>query len=74
MRIACSPACADRWLLLLLLLCHCRGGLMPGYVDPLHLMACYTAAVMHDFEHGGLTNDFLVNSLDSLAVLYNDRR
>jgi hypothetical protein len=47
---------------------------MPGYVDPLHLMACYTAAVMHDFEHGGLTNDFLVNSLDSLAVLYNDRR
>lgn len=51
-----------------------RGGLMPGYVDPLHLMACYSAAVMHDFEHGGLTNDFLVNSLDSLAVLYNDRR
>ncbi|KAF6253310.1 hypothetical protein COO60DRAFT_1547491 [Scenedesmus sp. NREL 46B-D3] len=50
-----------------------RGGLMPGYVDPLHLMACYTAAVVHDFEHGGLTNDFLVNSLDSLAVLYNDR-
>lgn len=27
---------------------HCiitRGGLMPGYVDPLHQMACYTAAV-----------------------------
>jgi hypothetical protein len=27
---------------------HCivtRGGLIPGYVDPLHLMACYTAAV-----------------------------
>jgi hypothetical protein len=27
---------------------HCiitRGGLMPGYVDPMHLMACYTAAV-----------------------------
>lgn len=22
-----------------------RGGLAPGYVDPLHLMACYTAAV-----------------------------
>lgn len=28
---------------------------------------------MHDYEHGGLTNDFLVNSLDSLAVRYNDR-
>lgn len=27
---------------------HCiitRGGLTPGYVDPMHLMACYTAAV-----------------------------
>lgn len=29
--------------------------------------------VVHDFEHGGLTNDFLVNSLDVLAVRYNDR-
>lgn len=29
--------------------------------------------VVHDFEHGGLTNDFLVNSLDNLAVRYNDR-
>lgn len=29
--------------------------------------------VVHDFEHGGLTNDFLVNSLDGLAVRYNDR-
>lgn len=29
--------------------------------------------VVHDFEHGGLTNDFLVNSLDRLAVRYNDR-
>eukprot|EP00879_Flechtneria_rotunda_P005016 GHRR01005292.1.p1 GENE.GHRR01005292.1~~GHRR01005292.1.p1 ORF type:complete len:859 (+),score=362.03 GHRR01005292.1:904-3480(+) len=50
-----------------------RGGLVPGYVEPLHMMACFTAAVVHDFEHGGLTNDFLVNSLDNLAVLYNDR-
>lgn len=31
---------------------HCiitRGGLMPGYVDPMHLMACYTAAVISLF-------------------------
>lgn len=29
--------------------------------------------VLHDFEHGGLTNDYLVNSMDKLAILYNDR-
>ena len=45
-----------------------RGGLMPAYVDPLTLMACYMAAVSHDFEHGGLTNDYLINSADMLAI------
>lgn len=29
--------------------------------------------VLHDFEHGGLTNDFLVSSNDPLAVIYNDK-
>jgi 3'5'-cyclic nucleotide phosphodiesterase len=47
--------------------------LAPGYADPLHTLACLTAAIVHDFEHGGLTNDFLVNSLDDLALRYNDR-
>lgn len=28
---------------------------------------------MHDYEHLGRTNDFLVNSGDSLALTYNDR-
>ena len=28
---------------------------------------------MHDFEHRGKTNDFLVNAYDDLAVTYNDR-
>ncbi|KAG2443397.1 hypothetical protein HXX76_001757 [Chlamydomonas incerta] len=50
-----------------------RGGLAPGYVDPLSLMACYLAAIIHDFEHGGLTNDYLINSSDELALRYNDR-
>ena len=50
-----------------------RGGMATAYVDPLHLLACYTAAAVHDFEHGGLTNDFLVSSGDALAVTYNDR-
>jgi hypothetical protein len=29
--------------------------------------------VIHDFDHGGRTNDFLVATDDKLAVLYNDR-
>ncbi len=29
----------------------CRGGLTPGYVDPLTHLACYIAAIVHDYEH-----------------------
>ncbi|GBF94222.1 hypothetical protein Rsub_06492 [Raphidocelis subcapitata] len=50
-----------------------RGGMSTAYVDPLYMLACYTAASIHDFEHGGLTNDFLVSSTDPLAVIYNDK-
>jgi hypothetical protein len=50
-----------------------RGGLMPGYADQLTALGCYLAAVVHDYEHRGRTNDFLVNSHDELAVRYNDR-
>jgi hypothetical protein len=28
-----------------------RGGLVPGYVDPPTLLACYVAAIVHDYEH-----------------------
>lgn len=28
---------------------------------------------MHDYEHRGVTNDFLVRIGDALALLYNDR-
>jgi hypothetical protein len=28
--------------------------------------------VVHDFEHRGVNNDFLVRSSDALALLYND--
>jgi len=50
-----------------------RGGMLPGYADPLTHMACLLAAVIHDYEHMGCTNDFLINKCDDLAVRYNDR-
>ena len=31
------------------------------------------AAIVHDFEHVGLNNDYLVNSGDPLALRYNDK-
>jgi hypothetical protein len=39
-------------------------------ISQLHAVA---AQVVHDFGHGGRTNDFLVNSHNALAVIYNDR-
>jgi hypothetical protein len=52
----------------------CSRVLIPrGYVDtPLVHLACIIAAVVHDVDHKGVNNDFLVNSRDPLALLYND--
>ena len=36
------------------------------------LLACYLAALCHDFRHRGVTNAFLVQTEDELARLYND--
>eukprot|EP00428_Durinskia_dybowskii_P012238 CAMPEP_0170223444 /NCGR_PEP_ID=MMETSP0116_2-20130129/11422_1 /TAXON_ID=400756 /ORGANISM="Durinskia baltica, Strain CSIRO CS-38" /LENGTH=662 /DNA_ID=CAMNT_0010474147 /DNA_START=14 /DNA_END=1998 /DNA_ORIENTATION=+ len=35
-------------------------------------LACLLAAAVHDFEHKGLSNDFLVRTSDDRAVRYND--
>merc|ERR1711865_278675 len=34
-------------------------------------MACLIAAAVHDFEHLGFSNDFLVKSCDKRAMMYN---
>ena len=36
------------------------------------LLACYLAAIIHDYEHRGVNNDFLIKTSDPLALLYND--
>ena len=37
------------------------------------ILAMFLAAIIHDFDHKGVNNDFLVKSQDDLAVRYNDR-
>jgi len=38
----------------------------------LEVMAAIFAAAIHDTDHPGLTNQFLVNSGSELAIMYND--
>jgi hypothetical protein len=42
------------------------------YLDQLELLAMTIAALGHDVGHPGLTNRFLVNARDNLAIKYND--
>ncbi|XP_029027173.1 cGMP-inhibited 3',5'-cyclic phosphodiesterase 3A-like isoform X2 [Betta splendens] len=48
-------------------------GSLAGLIPGLELMALYVAAAMHDFDHPGRTNAFLVATGAPQALLYNDR-
>lgn len=46
---------------------------LAAVIPALELMALYLAAAMHDYDHPGKTNAYLVATSDPLAILYNDR-
>ncbi|CAI5763356.1 cGMP-inhibited 3 3' [Podarcis lilfordi] len=48
-------------------------GCLASNIPALELMALYIAAAMHDYDHPGRTNAFLVATNAPQAVLYNDR-
>ncbi|KAJ8002609.1 hypothetical protein DPEC_G00160670 [Dallia pectoralis] len=48
-------------------------GCLSGLIPALELMALYVASAMHDYDHPGRTNAFLVATSAPQAVLYNDR-
>ncbi|XP_069819782.1 cGMP-inhibited 3',5'-cyclic phosphodiesterase 3A [Dendropsophus ebraccatus] len=50
-----------------------RYGCLSANIPALELMALYVAAAMHDYDHPGRTNAFLVATSAPQAVLYNDR-
>ncbi|KAL5237763.1 hypothetical protein ACI65C_005173 [Semiaphis heraclei] len=50
----------------------CQTGLMNWLTD-LEIFALLIAAITHDFEHTGTTNNFHVMSGTEIALLYNDR-
>ncbi|KAJ3192530.1 hypothetical protein HK101_006359 [Irineochytrium annulatum] len=39
----------------------------------LETLALYLSAIIHDFDHPGRNNNFLINTSDAKAMLYNDR-
>ncbi|XP_078196743.1 cGMP-inhibited 3',5'-cyclic phosphodiesterase 3B isoform X8 [Callithrix jacchus] len=48
-------------------------GCLSSNIPALELMALYVAAAMHDYDHPGRTNAFLVATNAPQAVLYNDK-
>lgn len=54
-----------------MLLCH-GGVLASKAMSVSQHVASYWAAAVHDYEHGGLNNDFLIKTAHPWALLYND--
>ena len=48
-------------------------GLGPAVAGDQEIIAGLLAAIIHDFEHKGVNNDYLVRFQDELALTYNDK-
>ena len=44
-----------------------------NWMSDLEIFTSLMAAIIHDFDHTGTTNNFHINSGSGLATLYNDR-
>ena len=44
-----------------------------NWMSDLEIFTSLMAAIIHDYDHTGTTNNFHINSGSSLAYLYNDR-
>ena len=40
-------------------------------LDDLEICSLFIACIIHDFKHPGVTNGFLINTSDSIAIKYN---
>lgn len=43
-----------------------------GKLSPSEKFALFLAAAIHDYDHPGLSNSFLVTTRSPLALMYND--
>jgi hypothetical protein len=43
------------------------------HVSNLDLLSLLYAAIVHDYDHPGMNNNFLISTLEERAVLYNDK-
>ncbi|CAF1036943.1 unnamed protein product [Rotaria sordida] len=49
------------------------GLMVENWLTDLELFAIFVAAIVHDFEHTGTSNNFHIQSRSDVALIYNDR-
>ena len=47
-----------------------HGGITDAIMKPALKLGTYWSAIVHDYEHGGLNNDYLIKTASPISVLY----